>query len=157
MNWQTLLSGFLGAIIGALATIFASWFAIWKTAKIDFERRKQQEQELKSQILKLIVAEINDNLELSKETFISHAKTPFLNDAYQLYKLNASILPPDLLTSISPVYAEISKYNSLINYDQHLSMPVSIGTFDEKFVEKNKVIEEKLSFLINKVQKFLNG
>ena len=153
--WLNLLSGLIGAVIGAGATILASWFAIMKTAKMDLKRRRQQEYELKTRIIKSLEVEIEDNIKLSEEVFISHAKVPFINDAYQLSKLNAPILPPELFGIISPVYAEIAKYNAIIGYDQRISNPVSWGTFDSKFTEKNSVIKEKLFSLKNEIQKFL--
>ena len=152
--WPSLLSGLIGAVIGAGATVLATWFAINKTAKIDQERRQQQSLELKSQIIKSLKIEIEYNLELAKVIFIGDAKVPFSNDAYQLSKVNSSIMPPELFDLISPVYEEITKYNSLIRYDLQIFSSVSHGNLNNKFIEINKIIIEKLISLKEEIKKF---
>lgn len=160
IDWNNLTSGLLGAIFGSIIGAIASYKAairgaqisIKETAKLDIERRKQNEKQLKGQILRFVNEELESNLALAQNIRISHAKIRFNSQAFEMAKLNAQILPDEFILLILPVYIEVIRFNTLANYDQE-KVSWGGGYLDDALEKQAVEIKNKINEVLPKVER----
>ncbi|MBI2443799.1 MAG: hypothetical protein HYV42_00975 [Candidatus Magasanikbacteria bacterium] len=140
MEWGNLLSGFFGSIIGAGVTYFATIKSIRETAELDVQRRLEHERDLVKQILNYLKEELDFNLSLSDNIMVNGAKIRFLDKAYEMAKLNAGILPGDMIKTLNPIYREIIRYNSLVDFDQ-AALSYGDGRLDEAIFKQGTQVK----------------
>jgi len=162
LELSNLTSGFLGALIGSIIGAIATYKAAIKSTlasiegsiKADSKRRSYETNELKRQIINYLISEIKDNLQLSKKAKISYAKIRFFNEAYEMAKTHAQILPSGILKLLRPAYVEIARYNVLADYDQEKH---GHGYLDNALAKQAKEVKNSLSGLEEKLEKHLKG
>lgn len=144
---NNLLSGLVGAILGAIfsykATIKAAKISMRESAKLEFERRQQQDNDLKRQVVSYLDSELEFNRSLTSNEQISHAKVRFMDKAFEMAKTNARNLPAGLIDLLSPIYIEIVRFNVLADYDQE-KVAFGGGYLDEALKIQAKLIENKI-------------
>lgn len=155
-----LIGALIGSIIGAIATykaaIKGAKVSIEESVKIDIKQHRYETNTLKKQVINHLISEANDNLKLSENIKIGHAKIRFLNEAYEMAKLHAQVLPIATLEMLRPAYVEVIKYNALADYDQ-AKVSYGGGYLDNALIKQAELVRNKFSELPKKLQGFLKG
>lgn len=162
IDLHNLTSGLIGALIGSVigaaatykAAIKGAEVSIKESTKLDLKRRKHEEDWLKKQVINHLISEIKDNLKLSENVKIYHAKIRFLDEAYEMAKLHAQVLPKEILGLLRSAYVEVTRYNVLADYDQE-KVSYGAGYLDDALEKQAEKVKESLSGLPEKLQKYL--
>jgi len=161
-NLSNLISGLLGALIGSIIGAIATYKAAIRGAQVSIEgsikadskRRRYETNELKKQIINHLISEIEDNLQLSEKARISYAKIRFFNEAYEMAKAHAQVLPSGLLKPLRPAYVEVARYNILADYDQE-KISHGGGYLDNALTKQVEEVKSSFSGLKEKLQEYL--
>ena len=115
----SLLSGIVGSIIGARATM--------KATKISLEglyRQEKEKRELETKQQNLIVAhsllkELKENQSTASELPNKPFKHTIMSrEAWSIYKGSTSFMPENLQKNLPYIYSLIAEYNSILDYDK---------------------------------------
>ncbi|MGB3346419.1 MAG: hypothetical protein WBA71_04100 [Candidatus Humimicrobiia bacterium] len=153
----SLLSGLIGAIIGGFLSYLGSIKAAEKTVKALYQqeakKKKEEEQELRRSVAKRLLAEVKENLSLSDEVQISHAKIRFITEIWSVVKGNIYFLKEELQENLQKAYSEIHRYNVLADYDQE-KVPLTMGSLDSAIVERAQKVKKALLLCKEKLEEF---
>jgi len=111
-DWNVLFGG----IIGVLLTLLVTWVR-------DVSKRKAE----RTRKLKWLLAEIRDNLEHVEHHTLAggRAKVKLLTQAWETAKGDTLDLTPELTSSLRAGYAEVWRFNCIVDYD--LQIPTGHG------------------------------
>lgn len=147
-----LISGLLGSVIGAGATIYATKRTIQQTTQEAFKLEKQKrewdkkdaqekEQATTKSIVFSLYHETKENLK-SIELWSSYRrKFRFSRDSWDSAKPYVQNLPEALQNALVTAYAQMRRHNSMIDYD--LRVPWGLGSMDAEI--ERQVNETKTS------------
>jgi hypothetical protein len=118
-DWHALLFAASGGILGVILTLTVTWWRD-RSKKADDKRDK----------LRWLLAEIIDNLVHVEHYSLAggRAKVQLLTQAWETVKGDTLDLNPDITKSLRAAYAEVWRFNSLIEYD--IRIPPGHGSFD---------------------------
>lgn len=143
----SLLSGLIGAIIGGFLSYLGSLKAAEKTVKAlyqqEAEKKEEEKKELKRSVVNRLLVEVKENLSLSDNVQISHAKIRFITEIWSVVKSNIYFLNEELQENLQKAYSEIHRYNVLADYDQE-KVPLTMGSLDSAIVERAQKVKEAL-------------
>lgn len=162
--FYNLLSGLIGAIIGAIIGGFLSYLGSIKAAERtvkalyqqEAKKRKEEKKELKRSVGKRLLAEVKENLSLSDNVQISHAKIRFITEIWSAVKGNIYFLKEELQENLQKAYSEIHRYNVLADYDQEKVL-YGRGSLDSVIVERAQKVKEALLLCKEKLEKLSKG
>ncbi len=150
----SLLSGLIGAIIGGFLSYLGSLKAAEKTVNAlyqqEVKKREEEKKELNRSVVNRLLAEVKENLSLSDNVQISHAKIRFITEIWSAVKGNIYFLKEDLQENLQKAYSKIHRYNVLADYDQE-KVPLTMGSLDSAIVERAQKVKEALSLCEEKL------
>lgn len=142
----SLISGLVGAVIGSLTTFLSTRYSIEKSSKkaidLDNTRKKKSDKEKINNALLSLYTEVIENLASIEEWKKFHSKFRFSQNAWEKYKSLFINFGEDVQKKVIKVYVEISRHNTLIDYDLRVS--VGSGVYDSRIEDQVKKIEETL-------------
>jgi hypothetical protein len=132
--WHTFLLVSFGGIFGTILTLTVTW---WR------ERSKKAEEQKGK--LQWLLAEIIDNLEHVQRYSLAggRAKVKLLTQAWETVKGDTLDLNPDLTKALRTAYAEVWRFNSILEYD--IRIPPGHGLLNEPLQVKAGEVEAALS------------
>lgn len=154
MNASSLLSGLLGAIIGALTTWFASRDSIEKTfvksLELDDKKRKRDEEQNIKLAQSSLLAEVEENLGSLKIWKRYRGKFRFNTFSWNTYKQFTKFFKPVIREKLIKAYSKIHRFNTLIDYD--LQIPHGSGYNDEEIKRQAEDVEISLKELLKSLK-----
>lgn len=135
-DWSVLFGG----IVGVVLTLFVTWVRdVW-------ERRAERKSKLK-----WLLAEIIDNLkQIDHHTLAGgRAKVKLLTQAWETTKGDTLDLKPELTRSLQAGYAEVWRFNCIVDYDIQIPTGHSFlsGTLEVKAGEVKTALSDSQSKL----------
>ena len=133
-EWYAILFAASGGILGVILTLTVTW---WR------DRSKKAEE--KRDKLRWLLAEIIDNLEHINHYSLAggRAKVKLLTQAWETVKGDTLDLNPDITKSLRAAYAEVWRFNSVLEYD--LKIPQGHGTLDQSLEVKGSEVKTALT------------
>lgn len=131
---HTILLVAFGGLFGVILTLTVTW---WR------DRSKKAEE--KRDKLRWLLAEIIDNLEHVKNYSLAggRAKVKLLTQAWETVKGDTLDLTPDITKSLRAAYAEVWRFNSIVEYD--LRTPIGQGTLNTSLEVKAAEVKTLMS------------
>lgn len=131
---HALLFAASGGILGVILTLTATW---WR------DRSKKAEE--KRHKLRWLLAEIIDNMEhINRYSLVGgRAKVRLLTQAWETVKGDTLDLNPDITKSLRAAYAEVWRFNSILEYD--LRILPGHGTLDQSLEAQAAEVRTVLS------------
>ena len=144
-DWHTLLPAVLGGILGVCLTLLVTWLR-------DLSKRRAEQRSR----LKWLLAEILDNLEHVEHYNLAggRAKAKLLAQAWETVKGDTLGLNPDLTNSLRAAYAEVWRFNCIVEYDLE-KIPPGDGRLDASIQVKSGEVKIALSDSQSKLKSHL--
>ena len=154
----SLIGGSVGAIIGALVGGYLSYRGALVAAKKTIDSLYSQEKEKRDyeeaqqvKVLKhALQAETQENIVLATNWQTNYSKSILTAEAWAIYKGYINTLPPALQEKLIHTYAEIKRYNSLVEYDR-LRVNAGLGMMDEAIKLEAKRVVDICRFLLDEL------
>lgn len=157
MDWNNVLSGFVGSVVGAIATMGATHWAITGTVKANEQSfRRQQTDEIAS-IWRGLRIEIQENLAMLTNPAPRglQMKVPFMSGFWQQARSHIHHLPIPHQENLIRAFSLVAQHNELVQYDRHAldwgmgnvnetigNLQVQVRTaFDEALPHLNLIID----------------
>jgi hypothetical protein len=133
-KWHALLFAAFGGIFGVILTL----------AVTEWRDRAKKREERRSR-LRWLLAEIIDNLAHINRYSLAggRAKVQLLTQAWETVKGDTLDLNPDITNSLRAAYAEVWRFNSIVEYD--LRVPPGHGSLDGSLEAKAAEVKTVLS------------
>ncbi len=153
--FTSLISGLIGSLIGGLVTFLVTRYSIKRTTEetMGIERKKRgwvKEDQEKSAIDALLI-ETEENLKSIERWDSYHSKFRFANESWELNKATLYSVSVELKDKIIRSYTEISRHNTLIDYD--LRVPHGLGSKDAEIERQIANTKEALTNLLSELKK----
>jgi len=151
----SLASGLVGSILGALVGGWISYKGAMDSAKrtIDalykqeLKKRHEDEKDKLKLVLRSLLTEAQENKKITENWKVVHSKPQLNNEAWNIFKGSIDHLPQEIQEKLIAVYAEIKKYNSLVDYDK-IKVPYGVGSMDASIQTEAQNMQTKLNGLI---------
>lgn len=150
----SLASGLVGSLIGAFATFLVTRYSIRRTTEeaigIEIKKRRWVKDDQEKTALGALLIETEENLKSIERWDSYHTKFRFANDSWELNKATLNSVSIVLKDKIIRAYTEISRHNTLIDYD--LRVPYGVGSKDAEIERQITNTKETLINLQNELK-----
>jgi len=151
----SLISGLIGSLIGGLVTFLVTRYSIKRTTEeamgIEKKKRRWVKEDQEKSAISALLIETEENLKSIERWDSYHTKFRFANDSWELNKATLNSVSTELKDRIIRAYTEISRHNTLIDYD--LRVPFGSGAKDAEIERQIVAIKEALTNLLNELKK----
>jgi len=134
IDWNSLFSGFLGSIIGALATLLATRWQVENTIRMQtaWDRKRLEEQAMERQrsIIRGLIGELSDNLEILPHIHDFYSWANLSTDAWELSRTELHFLPADIQEALRQAYMYANRYNTKLK-DRRAAQDFGKGQWDD--------------------------
>lgn len=104
------------------------------------EKRDYEEQQQVKVLKQALQAELQENLDLATRWQTHYSKSILTTEAWEIYKGHINTLPTTLQEKLIYAYAEVKRYNALVEYDR-LRVNAGSGILDNAIKEEaSKVV-----------------
>lgn len=143
--WSTFLPILFGGIFGTILTLAVTWWRD-RSKKVDEQRRK----------LNWLLAELLDNHNHIEHYSLAggRAKVRLLTDAWDVVKGDALELADDVEKSLRDAYAEVWRFNRIVEYDL-VKVNVGSGMLDSSLEVKAREVRTALADSVEKLARHL--
>jgi hypothetical protein len=133
-DWNALLYVAFGGFFATILTLVVTW---WRDRSKKAEEKKGK--------LRWLLAEIIDNMEhINRYSLVGgRAKVRLLTQAWETVKGDTLDLNPDITKSLRAAYAEVWRFNSILEYD--LRILPGHGTLDQSLEAQAAEVRTVLS------------
>lgn len=122
INFDILLSGFIGAFTGGLLSFWGSLsgarIAGEAASRLEQQRHQKLTNSRKRRFLRRLLLEMRINIKLLEEHQDRILKTKLHNDVWKDFSENMLLLEDKVSSDLVRVYAAIHKYNELLEYER---------------------------------------
>lgn len=161
-----LIGSVIGSIIGGLITFLVTRYSLQKTAtitsdsidkttkstrRLDREKEFRANEKVRKSAAEALLTETNENVESINAWNKKRRKFRFSTDAWTIYKQAVANFDSELQQLLIAIYAEISRHNTLIDYD--LNLPVGSGGLDAEIERQINEINVLFAPLLNGLKK----
>lgn len=153
MNWDNLLSGMIGSVVGAAATVWATQKTIQGTVDTNTALLEKQQTEEQAALWRGMLVEARENLKTLTAPVPQgfQIKVRLVVDFWDRARSHVYAVPRQLQDDLIQTYTMIAQHNELILYDRQ-ALDYGMGTVNDPINKLQAAIKTSLEKLIPELE-----
>jgi hypothetical protein len=162
LDWNSLLSGLVGAIIGAgisgVATFLTSRSEVKKSISLqvawDRERLEQQDSQRRRSLVRSLLGELLQNIEAAKAPSDHYSWVTLSSESWSLARGEVYFLPTEVQEMLRKAYVAVHRYATKL-VDRRVVNDVGRGTWDGTMMQDVSAFREVALLVVPRLQQWL--